>query len=288
MTRKFECRLRVRTYELDGFGHVNNANYARYLQEAATRASADAGYDYQWYEARRTVWVIRKLYLRYYAPAFYGDELAITTWVADCRRTQSHRDYEVRRTADDALIVRGRANWVYVDRETLRPIRIPEAMRDAFDPAGETPDLGTRIPRATQFEAAHRYRYRRTVERYEIDGLGHVNHAVYLNWIEQAVFTACARAGYTQARMLDEGFFIVSGAHEIEYFRSARDGDPIEIVSRPVALGGVRGAWIQDVHHAETGALLARDYNVGVFMNLEGHPIRPDPAFIARVVAGPE
>ncbi len=287
MTRVFTWRLRVRTYELDGLGHVNNASYARYLEEAATRASGDAGYDYRWYETHGTVWVVRKLYLRYHAPALYGDELEITTWVADFGRVQSHRDYEIRRVRDGELAVRARANWVYVDRATQRPLRIPEEMRAAFDSANETPDLGTRVPHAERFEGGHRYRHQRRVQRYELDSLGHVNHAMYLNWIEQAVFEACACAGYTPARMREEGFFIVNGAHEIEYFHSAVDGDPVEIISQPVELGGVRGAWEQEVRHAETGDLLARDYNVGVFMNLEGRPIRPDARFIERVLAGP-
>lgn len=285
--RKFTWRLQVRTYELDGLGHVNNAMYARYLEEAAVRASGDAGFTFDWYIEHGTVWLVRSLALRYYAPAVYGDELEITTWVADGRRVSSHRDYAIHRVRDGELVLRARANWVYVDRATLRPVRIPQEIYDAFAPAGETPDLGTRIPRARRFEGAHRYRHHRRVQRYELDSLGHVNHTVYLNWIEQAVFEACACAGYPQARMVGEGFFIVQGAHEIEYFQSAKDGDPIEIISQPVELGGVRGAWEQEVRHAGTGELLARDYNVGVFMNLEGKPIKPDMRFIETVITGP-
>jgi acyl-CoA thioester hydrolase len=45
MTRTYTRRFKVRQYELDSFGHVNNAVYVNYLQEAAIEASADAGYD---------------------------------------------------------------------------------------------------------------------------------------------------------------------------------------------------------------------------------------------------
>ena len=286
MTRKFVWRLQVRTYELDGFGHVNNAMYARYLEEAATRASADAGYAFDWYRAHGTVWVVRKLQLRFYAPAFYGDELEITTWVADFKRVQSQRDYEVRRVRDGQLLVRARANWVYVDRESQRPIRIPEEMRAAFDPAGEAPDLEVRLRHARQLDGAHTYHHRRVVQRYELDSLGHVNHTVYLNWIEQAAFEAMREAGYSPARTVAEGFYILNGGHEIEYFQSAKDGDPVDIASTPYELGGVRGAWLQEVRHAETGELMARDYNIGVFLSLDGRPTRPSERLIACLVAG--
>ena len=43
--------LRVRHYECDPYGHVNQANYLRYMQEAAFGASAAAGYDLARYEA---------------------------------------------------------------------------------------------------------------------------------------------------------------------------------------------------------------------------------------------
>lgn len=287
MTRKFVWRLQVRTYELDSNGHVNNATYARYLQEAATRASADIGYDFDWYLSHNRIWMVKKLYLRYYAPAFYGDELEITTWVADGRRVQSHRDYEVRRPSDDALILRGRANWVYIDSETQRPARAPDEMWARFEPANALPDLGTRLNGAKRLEHSHSYSHIRTVYRYELDSLGHVNNTVYLNWLEQAAFEAVASVGYSAAHMRASGFTIYNGSHEIEYFGSAQAGDRIEITSRPYEIGRVRGAWLQEVHHAETGDLIARNYNVGVFIDNQGRPIRPPPGFIERVMAGP-
>ena len=35
----------VRYYECDPFGHMNNANHLRWMQEAAFAASAAVGYD---------------------------------------------------------------------------------------------------------------------------------------------------------------------------------------------------------------------------------------------------
>ena len=41
-----ERAFRVRQYECDPYGHVNHANYLRYMQEAAFDASAAVGYDF--------------------------------------------------------------------------------------------------------------------------------------------------------------------------------------------------------------------------------------------------
>ncbi len=48
-----ERAFRVRSYECDGYGHVNHANYLRYMQEAAFDASAAAGYDLEIIRAGR-------------------------------------------------------------------------------------------------------------------------------------------------------------------------------------------------------------------------------------------
>ena len=43
-------KFRVRYVECDAYGHVNNANYLRYMQEAAFAASAAVGYDVRRYD----------------------------------------------------------------------------------------------------------------------------------------------------------------------------------------------------------------------------------------------
>ena len=52
MTRIYTRIFRVRGYECDALGHVNNAVYQHYLEQAATEASAEAGYDLNWYAER--------------------------------------------------------------------------------------------------------------------------------------------------------------------------------------------------------------------------------------------
>ena len=59
MTRVFNWQFDVRGYELDSFGHVNNAVYNNYMEEAASRASADAGFSRAWYFEHHRAWVIR-------------------------------------------------------------------------------------------------------------------------------------------------------------------------------------------------------------------------------------
>ena len=97
--RSYTRRFRVRHYELDFFGHVNNAVYVQYMQEAAIESSTDLGLGPGFYASRGAGWVIRRLAVRYHLPAFYGDELEVKTWISGGRRASVTREYAITRVA---------------------------------------------------------------------------------------------------------------------------------------------------------------------------------------------
>lgn len=288
MARVFTWEFDVRSYELDSFGHVNNAVYSNYVQEVATRASADVGFGYHWYFERQRAWVIRQMTIHYLTPLRYGEEVRLRTWVSDFRRIYSHREYDLRRACDDKPAVRARAKWVYVDLEAIRPIRIPAEMEVAFQPTGVLDDIPVRLedPRILADNPA--FVYPRRVQRYEIDPSGHVNNAVYLNWFEQAMFSALAAVGWPVARMAEIGLGLVQAGHIVDYLRPVLDDEPLEIVSRPTELAETRGAWQHEVRQAETGEILARDYSVGAFLDLAtGQSCALPEAILEAVLKGP-
>ena len=102
VTLVYAWDLRVRSYECDMLGHVNNAVYQQYLQEAAIAASAHVGYDTAWYSARGTAWVVRQMSLEYVRPARAGDDLRVSTWISTFSRVRSRREYEIHRLSPDA------------------------------------------------------------------------------------------------------------------------------------------------------------------------------------------
>ena len=89
-TRNF----RIRHYECDAFGNLNNANFVRYMQETAFDASAAAGFDQERYNELGHHWLIRETEIEYLKPVRYGDTVAVKTWVVDFQRVRSRRAYE--------------------------------------------------------------------------------------------------------------------------------------------------------------------------------------------------
>lgn len=281
MARVFTWQFTVRTYELDAFGHVNNAVFQRYLEEGATRASADAGLAYDWYFEQRRAWVIRTMQIKYLQPLRYGDRVALRTWVSDVHRSYSHREYELTRVDDGSLVVRGRAKWVYVDLDRMRPARIPTQFVAAFDPTGELEPLHIRLRNPNEVAVDKPFHSKRRVQHYELDPAGHVNNAVYLNWFEQAMFDAHAAVNWSFDRVRDEaGVVVFQAAHEVDYLQPTLYGMEVRIESRPVEIKQTRGAWVHELYETASGDLLARDYSVGVFLDAETHRPRSLPVSI--------
>jgi YbgC/YbaW family acyl-CoA thioester hydrolase len=64
---------------------------------------------------------------------------------------------------------------------------------------------------------------------YELDSFGHINHAVYLNYFEQARFEVLARAGFTYEELFRRGWAIHVIRVEVDYHREVLLGDRLRI-----------------------------------------------------------
>jgi acyl-CoA thioester hydrolase len=279
MTHFYTRPFPVRHYELDRLGHVNNAVYLNYLQQAAIEASTDAGYSPERYHEMGLVWVARNTIIEHGRPAVYGDTVTVKTWVSDLKRVQSHRQYLLTHAASGEIVARAQTNWALLDRVSLQLARVPEAMAASFQPNGEVsprhlkPGVGEKAT-----SEAKRYLSQRGVQHYELDPVQHVNNAVYLNWVEQAFFDACLSCGYSPQQMADEfGVIFVVRRNEIDYLAPALAEDTIEISSWVNSIARTHGTWIHQMRCSKDDKLLVQVHSMGAFVSPNGKPVRlPD------------
>jgi len=241
MPRTYTRHFRVRSTDCDAAGHVNNAVYLRYLQEVAIEASADAGYDSAWYAAHGVGWVIRRSRIDYLQPLAYGDEIDVTTCVVNVRRVRSQRNYEIVRAQDGAMAALAATDWVFIDRRTGAPARVPDDIPARFLPDGTLPGVEhlADVPAPPDAPPPNAFHTTRRVYYYEIDEYRHANNAVYLNYLEQAAIDAGAALGFDMPQVIEQGGAIVARQHDIEYLRPAQYSDTLDIAT-----------WISDVARA--------------------------------------
>ena len=222
----------VRYYECDAYGHVNNANYPRYMAEAAAAASAQAGYDRDRYHEMGKSWLIRDTKVEYIKPIQMGDIFEIKTWVLDFHRVRSRRVYEFRLAGSDELMARGITDWIFLDTGKLVPLKIPEAMKTAFLPEGPPVEAPQREPfPKPPPEPTGAVTVKRKAAWGDVDPSGHVNNARYFSYLEDAGWEAVNTFGITMQSFFDLGYASVIRKTRIEYLKQVRYGDELEITT---------------------------------------------------------
>jgi acyl-CoA thioester hydrolase len=126
----FSYSFTVEGESIDFNGHVGNVTYLAWMVEAATRHAAHAGWDMHTCIRHGGTWVAKNHCIDYLRPAFAGDTLTMRTWLEEIGKIKAIRRYEILK--EGRLLAKGRSEWIYVDAENFRPIRIPEKMAEEF------------------------------------------------------------------------------------------------------------------------------------------------------------
>ncbi|MBC8135685.1 MAG: acyl-CoA thioesterase [Fibrella sp.] len=124
--------VRVRTYELDSFGHVNNAEYLHYLEEARSEFLRQMGLSFHDFAAHGVQLVIVEANLKFVSSARYGDEILIQGRCRDVRPASAWIEYLLTEKATGRVIVTAETKGAFLDAATLKPCRAPEPFRTAF------------------------------------------------------------------------------------------------------------------------------------------------------------
>jgi acyl-CoA thioester hydrolase len=226
----------VRHHELDAWGRVYPAAHLRTVAEIAVAASADAGFGPQWYDALGAHWIVRRTWARFHHPVGRDAEGVVRTWVADFRRVRSRRCYEIH--VDGVLVVEAESDWVLIDVASGRPRRIPAEVERMFDaPSGAQsaarPDWDETLPPVTPLRTPAALRFT------DLDSLGHVNNAAYLDVLMEAALAPLARAGWGVVRLGERGLTPFVTACDVEYLDAVVWGAPLEVATwmAPAARG---------------------------------------------------
>lgn len=128
---EFVLPVRVYIEDTDAGGIVFYANYLRYLERARTELMRSLGYAQAAAFAPDALFVVRDLSLRYHAPAQLDDLLEASVQLLEVGGATLRMAQAVRR--EGALLLQAEVLLACVQRSSLRPLRIPAAMRAALN-----------------------------------------------------------------------------------------------------------------------------------------------------------
>ncbi|MGH7540625.1 MAG: acyl-CoA thioesterase [Gemmatimonadota bacterium] len=133
--RRFETTVQVRSYELDILGHVNNAVYLNWLEQARLAALEELGLGVEALIDREWLSNVVRIEIDYRRPARFGDRLRLLTWVERLGRTSlslGHRILREGEGEDAAPTADARVVVVWLDAGG-RPTPIPREVRERLE-----------------------------------------------------------------------------------------------------------------------------------------------------------
>jgi acyl-CoA thioester hydrolase len=115
--------------DIDFMGHVNNASYLKWVQDAVidhwrSLAPADA--------VAQHLWVALKHEITYRRPTFLGDDVIATVLLEKVQGARAFYETIIKRGED--VLAEVRSSWCCVDAQTLRPARLARDIVDRFFP----------------------------------------------------------------------------------------------------------------------------------------------------------
>ncbi len=122
----------VRTYELDSFGHVNNSVYLNYIEEARSEYLRLVGLSFHDFARHNVQLVIIEAHIRYLSPARYGDVVIVAGRFRDVKAASLALDYRLTEQRSGRLIATAETRGAFISPQTGKPVRAPQAFRDAF------------------------------------------------------------------------------------------------------------------------------------------------------------
>ncbi len=125
----FYTTVRVRYADTDAQGHVYFSNYFVYFDIATTDYMKAIGYSYERLLDEGYDFFTVEALCQYKNRAFFDEELKVFAKIS--KLGNSSFTYELAIYRDQTLIANGHIVNVMIDRETRKPIRIPDSFREA-------------------------------------------------------------------------------------------------------------------------------------------------------------
>ena len=129
----FIYEVDVRPDDIDSFGHVNNTVYLRWLTECAWAHSAAVGLPEDKCVALRRGMAVRGINVELLGSAYLGDKILVGNWLTNRNRLRATRVYQVVQAASEQTLLRGEVNFVCIDLDSGRPVRMPPEFDKGYE-----------------------------------------------------------------------------------------------------------------------------------------------------------
>jgi len=264
--------FQVREYECDAYGHLNNANYVRYMHETTLEALSRKGVLAARGESSRGVWYPRQLFVDYLQPAYYGDTLQVRAQPVYREDDRLVWEYEFRKEPPADGLIRAQLTYGSFDLQagTWQPIS-----QELIGMKNGTKPVDVEFPRQPPPPQGGAFTRPWLVQWRDVSQDGVVQVGAYLDYLLDFVLQAAAACGWTHQHAMQEGYALVVRRKWLRLFRPARYGEDLKLSTwlSPMRRSSVTRHFT--IERASDGERIGEAHTLWVGVDLQtGRPVR--------------
>lgn len=180
---KFTMEYIIPYYETDRYGRVTPVSLLKYLGETSSQHGDYQGVGFDELQRENHGWILYRWKVRFDHYPSVGDKIVVETWTSGFYKFYAYREFIIY-DGSRREIGRATTQWIFLDIERKRPIRIPQKFdkiyniidEKVFEGFGELEDR-VEVSECLDFN----------VRKSDIDYNNHVNNAHYLEWVIETI-----------------------------------------------------------------------------------------------------
>ena len=256
----------LRWGDLDAQGHVNNARFIDYLQDAR----ADFLYEVGLAHLLRDGFSVRLNQIEYHAPVFFSTQplqVEVSVCALDAGSvTLAYQLYQADRTVAAARTVLGGYDVETRSQQPL-PVDARETFASLVEPAEPLREIAWTAMNERAKVSSMKVRWS------DVDAYGHVNNAMIFDYIQEGriTFTAAPLRGMDDAPAPDHMWLLAR--QDVRYLNPVTFRKNPYVVRTGVAhMGRTSVTFSSQVDDPDTGVVCAQAGSVAVFADVTGKP----------------
>lgn len=131
--QKLTFNEKIYTYHIDFVGHVNNIIYIQWMENGRMLFLEQIGLPItDLAHSEGIVPVLTETSIKYKKPFFLNNEVIVEMWISKLNNASVIMEFRFLNEKDE-LCATGQQKGLFIDRKTLRPARLTEKLRKAFE-----------------------------------------------------------------------------------------------------------------------------------------------------------
>jgi len=172
----------VQAYQCDRYGYLRPIMLMNFLQGAAEAHAEELGAGRAYCTSHGFAWVVTHNMVDIIELPRSKNEITLITWPSKHDGLRAYRDFEIR-GADNRLLVRATSQWVLINLETRRLLRLNDSLENWGSVDERAWDIEFNKPPKFDADKTHEIKCRYD----DIDVNQHINNAVYAVWATESV-----------------------------------------------------------------------------------------------------